>query len=55
MGNQPAENLLPNLAITAVVPGSWAYERRGQPNEESDCSSSCQYREEVNEEEDLRR
>jgi len=41
MGNRPAENVLPNLSTTAVVPGSWAYELRGQPNEEADCDSSC--------------
>jgi len=34
VGNRPAENVLPNLSTTAVVPGSWAYEQRGQPNEE---------------------
>ena len=37
VGNQPAENVLPNLSATAVVPGSWAYEKRGQPNEEAGC------------------
>jgi hypothetical protein len=25
-----------------VAPGSWAYARRGQSNEKSDCDSSCQ-------------
>ena len=36
-----AENALPKLPAIAVMPGSWAYEKRGQPNEESDCDSSC--------------
>jgi len=31
--------VLPNLSATAVVPGSWAYGPRGQPNEEADCDS----------------
>jgi len=35
VGNRPAENVLPNFSTTAVVPGSWAYEQRGQPNEEA--------------------
>ena len=39
--NRPAENALPNLSATAVAPGSWAHVRRGQPNEETDCRSSC--------------
>jgi hypothetical protein len=47
MGNQPAENLLTNLSIIAVAPGSWAYEQRGQPNEKSDWGSNCQCREGV--------
>jgi len=34
VGNPQAENALPNLPTTAVVPGSWACEQRGQPNEE---------------------
>jgi hypothetical protein len=29
------ENAIPNQSVTAA-PGSWAYVRRGQPNEESD-------------------
>ena len=29
------ENALPSLSTTAEVPGSWAYEKRGQPNEEA--------------------
>jgi hypothetical protein len=29
----------------AVAPGSWAYVRRGQPNEESDYVSNCRCRE----------
>jgi hypothetical protein len=29
------ENLIPNQSATAVAPGSLAYVRRGQPNEES--------------------
>ena len=33
--------MLPNLSATAVVPGSWAYGPRDQPNEEADCDSSC--------------
>jgi len=43
VGNRPAENALPNLSTTAVVPGSWACEQRGQPNEESDmiANGSC--------------
>jgi len=40
MDNRPAENALPNLSATAVAPGSWAYVRRGQPNEETDRKSS---------------
>jgi len=40
VGNRPAENALPNLSATAVVPGSWVFERRSQLNEESDCDSS---------------
>ena len=47
VGNRPAENVLPNLSTTAVVPGSWAYEQRGQPNEEADCDSSCRCQEDV--------
>jgi len=42
VGNRPAENALPCFSATAVVPGSWAYEQRGQPNEEADCDSSGQ-------------
>jgi len=45
VGNRPAENALPNLSATAVVPGSWAYEQRGQPNEEADCDRSCRCQE----------
>jgi len=37
--NRPAESALLNLSATAVAPGSWAYMRRGQPNEETDCKS----------------
>ena len=35
---------LPNSSATAVVPGSWAYELRGQSNEELYCDTSyrCQ-------------
>ena len=43
MGNRPAENVLPNLPSTTVVPGSWVYEQRGQqgqPNEAADCGSA---------------
>jgi len=32
--NQSVESAIPNQSITAVAPGSWAYVRRGQPNEE---------------------
>ena len=51
---RPAENVLPNLTTTAVVPGSWAYEQRGQPNEEADCDSSCRCQEDSNDEKDSR-
>jgi len=34
VGNRPADNTLPNFPGTAIVPGSWAYELRGEPNEE---------------------
>ena len=34
MDNQSVENAIPNQSVTAVAPGSWAYVRRGQPNEE---------------------
>jgi len=37
--NQSVENAIPNQSVTAVAPGSWAYVRRGQPNEESDYES----------------
>jgi len=33
--NQSVENAIPIQSVTAVAPGSWAYVRRGQPNEES--------------------
>jgi len=36
VGDRPAENALPDLSTTAVKPGSWAYEQRGQPNKEAD-------------------
>ena len=49
-----AENVLPNLSATAVVPGSWAYEQRGQPNEGADCDSSCRCQEDSNDEKDSR-
>jgi len=32
-------------SVTAVAPGSWAYVRRGQPNEESDYESNCRCQE----------
>ena len=51
-GNRPAGNVLPNLSTTAVVPGSWAYGPRGQPNEEADCDSSCRCQEDSNDEKD---
>jgi len=36
--NRPVENALPNLSAIAEAPRSWAYVRRGQPNEETaDC------------------
>ena len=54
VGNRPAENVLPNSLTTAVVPGSWAYEQRGQPNEEADCDSSCRCQEDSNGEKDSR-
>jgi len=38
VGTRPAESVLPNLSTTAVVPGSWAYEQRGQPNEEAEAA-----------------
>jgi len=51
VGNRPAENVLPNLPTTAVVPGSWAYEQRGQPNEDAaDCDSRCRCQEDSNDE-----
>jgi len=31
VGNRPAENALPNLSTTAVVPGSWASEHVASP------------------------
>ena len=46
--------MLPNLPTTAVVPGSWAYGPRGQPNEEADCDSSCRCQEDSNDEKDSR-
>ena len=36
MDNQSVENAIPNQSVTAAAPGSWAYLRRDQPNEESD-------------------
>jgi len=41
MDNRPAENVLPKLSAISEAPGSWVYVRRGQPNEETDCKSSC--------------
>jgi hypothetical protein len=38
-------NAILNQSVTAVVPGSWAYVRRGQPNEESDYESNCRCQE----------
>ena len=52
VGNRPAENVLPNLLTSPVVPGSWAYEQRGQLNEEADCDSSCRCQEDSNDEKD---
>ena len=54
IGNRSAENVLPSSSTTAVVPGSWAYEQRGQPNEEADCDSSCRCQEDSNDEKDSR-
>ena len=34
MDNQSVENAVPGQSVSAVAPGSWAYVRRGQPNEE---------------------
>jgi len=33
--NPSVETAILNQSVTAVVPGSWAYVRRGQPNEDS--------------------
>ena len=33
-----------------LVPGSWAYEQRGPPNEEANCDSSCRCQEDSNDE-----
>jgi len=43
--NQSVENAIPNQSVIAVAPGSWAYVRRGQPNEESDYESNCRCQE----------
>ena len=45
VGNRPAENVLPNLSTTAVVPGSWAYGPRGQPNALASKGISKEFRE----------
>jgi len=52
VGNRPAENALPDLLTTAVVPGSWAYEQCGQPNNEAGCDGSCRCQEDSNDEKD---
>jgi len=33
--NRPVEHVLPNSSAIAETPGSWAYVRRGQPNEKT--------------------
>jgi len=53
--NRPADNALLKLPATAVAPGSWAYVRRGQPNEETDCRSSCRCQEGPSDEKDYRK
>ena len=45
MDNQSVENVIPNQSVIAVVPGSWAYVRRGKPNEEFDYESNFLYQE----------